>query len=175
MHKGNQRVCALLAVDKVYRRVSNDLTTWMSFAQLDKAPADDEDPMSTLLVDEFFYIAWCWFVITFVAAYTFHPRLRSGAVKLLRAPRKVLVLSSLGQMLTIFGYYLSQFGYSWYYQANVVHACESSLNQCFNLLIAIFLYRFLGIGRSSAASGVRSKMASCVVVSIRSILLSAGE
>jgi len=130
------------------------------------------ESVSTALEDEFFYIAWCWFVIVFAFTYLCHPRLRRGVINLRHLSIKVLVLSSFGQVLTILGYYLSQFGYSWYYQASVVHACESSLNQVFNLVLAVVLYRFFGLGRSSAASGVPAKLASCTIVSAGLFMLS---
>jgi len=124
---------------------------------------------------EFFFVAWCGFVVSFCVIFALIPTLRQKFIDLARVPRKIVILSAAGQALTLFGYYLSQFAYSWYYQASIVHAAESSLSQGINLVFAVVGLKLLGIGRESAVSNLKIKIISCVVVSIGLFMLTLTE
>mmetsp|Transcript_19218 Transcript_19218/g.31538 ORF Transcript_19218/g.31538 Transcript_19218/m.31538 type:complete len:483 (+) Transcript_19218:323-1771(+) len=124
---------------------------------------------------EFFFIAWSSFVIIFCFIFALAPHYRQKFIDLRKIPRKILVLSSVGQVLTLVGYYFSQFAYSWYYQASIVHAAEASLSQAFNLLFAIIAQKLLGYGRESSITNLRIKMISCVVVSVGLFMLGMHE
>lgn len=124
---------------------------------------------------EFFFIAWCGFAVVFCLVYGTVPNLRQRFIDLQNIPRRVIFFSSLGQVLTLFGYYLSQFAYSWYYQASIVHAAEASLSQGLNLLFALGALKIFGVGRESAISNLRVKVLSCVIVSLGLFLLTISE
>jgi len=124
-----------------------------------------------VLENEFFFIAWCWFVISFAFAYGLHPRLQEEYQDLRKISPKIIALAGLGQVIMFIGYYSSQFGYSWFYQASVVHAAEASMAQGFNLIAAFIAKRFFNVGRDSAIQGMRYKVISVVVVSIGLFLI----
>lgn len=120
---------------------------------------------------EFFFIAWCGFVLTFCCFFGLIPTFRQKFIEIKNIPRKILLLSSIGQIFTLAGYFFSQYGYSLYYQASIVHAAESSLSQAMNLIFAVIAYKFLGLGRDSAVSNLKVKILSCIVVSIGLFML----
>ncbi|GBG24179.1 Hypothetical Protein FCC1311_003972 [Hondaea fermentalgiana] len=124
---------------------------------------------------EFFFIAWCGFAVVFCIVYALVPSLRQRFIDLQNIPRKIIFFSGFGQLLTLFGYYLSQFAYSWYYQASIVHAAEASLSQGLNLLFALGALKLLGVGRESAVSNLRIKILSCLIVSVGLFMLTMGE
>ena len=124
-----------------------------------------------VLENEFFFIAWCWFAVSFAFAFALHPRLQEEYAGLKRIPYRILFLAGLGQVFMFVGYYSSQFGYSWFYQASVVHAAEASMAQGFNLVLAFVAKRFFNLGRDSAVLGLKYKVASVVVVSIGLFLI----
>lgn len=118
------------------------------------------------LENEFFFIAWCWFVIAFAFSYALNSRLRNEYYKLFQISTRIIILSGFGQCLTLFGYYASQFGYSWFYQPSVVHAAEASLAQAFNLLLAFVAKKWFDLGRESAISDMLFKVLSVIVVTV---------
>mmetsp|Transcript_10263 Transcript_10263/g.11833 ORF Transcript_10263/g.11833 Transcript_10263/m.11833 type:complete len:486 (+) Transcript_10263:92-1549(+) len=125
-----------------------------------------QDLASSALENEFFFVAWCWFSIAFAFHFAFLPRLTRKVEALpFHIPIKTLFYSAVSQVLTIVGFYLSSFAYAWFYQASVVHATESSLQQAFNLTIAYLLRILWSLGRDSAITGMKYKVISCVVVS----------
>lgn len=126
-----------------------------------------QDLDAAALEDEFFFVAWCWFVIVFAVSFAFHPRLKAKMNALqYNIPLKVLIWSSIGQLLTMLGYYVSAFAYAWYYQASIVHAAETSLQQALNLGFAYVLRRVFNLGRASAIKGMRYKVVSCITVTV---------
>jgi hypothetical protein len=124
-----------------------------------------------VLENEFFFIAWCWFVISFAFAYGLHPRLQEEYQALRKISPKIIALAGLGQVIMFIGYYSSQFGYSWFYQASVVHAAEASMAQGFNLIAAFIAKRCFNVGRDSAVQGMKYKVISVFVVSIGLFLI----
>eukprot|EP00924_Labyrinthula_sp_SR-Ha-C_P001327 maker-scaffold_44-snap-gene-0.47-mRNA-1 protein AED:0.00 eAED:0.00 QI:90/1/1/1/1/1/2/64/391 len=126
-----------------------------------------KDLAASTLENEFFYLAWCWFSITFVFSFTLIPRLNGKIVNLQYVQgRKTLIYSALSQVLTLLAFYFSAFAYARFYQASVVHAAESSLEQGFNLLFAFVLKTFFNVGRNSAVEDLKSKVLSCCVITI---------
>eukprot|EP00514_Thraustochytrium_sp_LLF1b_P008952 CAMPEP_0184548608 /NCGR_PEP_ID=MMETSP0199_2-20130426/6294_1 /TAXON_ID=1112570 /ORGANISM="Thraustochytrium sp., Strain LLF1b" /LENGTH=496 /DNA_ID=CAMNT_0026943229 /DNA_START=105 /DNA_END=1595 /DNA_ORIENTATION=+ len=124
---------------------------------------------------EFFFIAWCGFVVTFCLTFSLVPFYRDRFINLKKIPVKVLVLSSFGQALTMLGYFTSQFAYSWFYQASIVHAAEASLSQAVNLLLAVIAFKVFALGRASAVDNLKIKLVSSVVVSFGLFLLAISE
>ncbi|KAH9253728.1 hypothetical protein BASA81_008346 [Batrachochytrium salamandrivorans] len=119
-----------------------------------------------VMENEFFFLAWCWFVIAFAFAYGLHPRLQEEYQGLRKIAPKTIALAGVGQVVMFVGYYSSQFGYSWFYQASVVHAAESSMAQGFNLILAFIAKRCFNVGRDSAVQGMKYKMISVCVVTV---------
>jgi len=119
-----------------------------------------------VLENEFFFIAWCWFVVSFSFAYGLHPRLQEEYIGLQRVSPRMLVLAGVGQVLMVIGYYSSSFGYSWFYNVSVVHAAEASMAQGFNLIAAFTAKTCFNVGRDSAVQGMRYKVVSVVIVSV---------
>jgi len=117
-----------------------------------------------ILENEFFFIAWCWFAISFALSYALNPKLRQEFIGLWKLPVKIIVFSAFGQCLTLSGYYLSQFAYSLFYQVSVVHGAEASLGQAFNLITAFIAKKFFNIGRDSAVSNMKIKIISVTIV-----------
>jgi hypothetical protein len=124
-----------------------------------------------LLENEFFFIAWCWFCVTFAFAYGLHPQLQNEYFALRSVPIRLVLLAALGQVFMFVGYYCSQFAYSWYYSASVVHAVEASMAQTLNLILSAIAKRCFNLGRDSAVSGMKFKLISVVVVSIGLFLI----
>ncbi len=123
---------------------------------------------------EFFFVAWCGFVVCTAFVFSFVPNFRERFINLRDLPRKVIILSALGQLLTLVGYFFSQYAYALYYQASIVHAAETSGEQALNLLFAVVAQQ-LGFGRESATDNLRIKMLSCVVVSVGLFMAGASE
>ena len=130
---------------------------------------------TTDLEAEFFFIAWCGFSLTFCLLFALVPWLRQKFLDLRKIPRNIVMLSSFGQALTILGYYCSQYGFSMYYQASIVHACEASLSQFTTLVFVIIAYKCFGIGRETAVEDLGIKIASCLIVSFGLFLLAYSE
>mmetsp|Transcript_19007 Transcript_19007/g.24179 ORF Transcript_19007/g.24179 Transcript_19007/m.24179 type:complete len:558 (+) Transcript_19007:199-1872(+) len=125
-----------------------------------------QDLAASALENEFFYVAWCSYSISFALSFAFIPRFNRKISELpYHIPIKILFFSAFSQCLTLLGFYFSAFAYAWFYQASVVHAAESSLQQAFNLIIAYMLRKLFNTGRESAIKGMRYKIISCVVVS----------
>jgi hypothetical protein len=124
-----------------------------------------------VLENEFFFIAWCWFVVSFSFAYGLHPRLQDEYLALQHVSVRVLALAGLGQVIMVVGYYSSSFGYSWFYQASVVHAAEASMAQGFNLIAAYVAKTCFNVGRDSAVQGMKYKVISVVIVSVGLFLI----
>lgn len=127
---------------------------------------------ASALEEEFFYLAWCWFSISFVLSFAFIPRLNNKLATLLyKISTKTLIFSALSQVLTLVAFYFSAFAYAWFYQASIVHAAESSLEQALNLILAYILKKTFDVGRESAITGMKQKILSCFIVSIGLFLL----
>lgn len=124
---------------------------------------------------EFFFIAWCGFVVCFCSVFALTPSLRQKLIDLRDVPKKMSAFASTAQLLTLAGFYMSQYAYLWYYQASIVHAAEASLSQGLNLFFAIIAFKLFGLGRASAVENLGIKALSCVVVSIGLFLLSSSE
>jgi len=145
-----------------------------------KLEGQGTDGGPNVLENEFFFIAWCWFVVSFAFAYGLHPRLQEEYQALRKISPRILALAGLGQVIMFIGYYSSQFGYSWFYQASVVHAAESSMAQGFNLIAAFIAKRCFNVGRDSAIQGMKYKVISVIIVSVGLFMIafqdvSAGE
>ncbi len=128
-----------------------------------------------LLENEFFFLAWCWFLVCFALAYGIHPRLQDEYQGLWRLPPRMVLLAAFGQFIMFVGYYFSQFGYSWFYQASVVHAAEASMAQAFNLITAYIFKRCFNVGRDSAINGMKYKVVSVFIVTIGLVLIAFRE
>lgn len=127
---------------------------------------------ATSMEHEFFYLAWCWFSISFALSFALIPRLSQKLTSLLYTiPRKTIFFSAVSQILTLLAFYFSAFAYAWFYQASIVHAAESSLEQAFNLILAFILKRFFNVGRDSSIGNMKVKIVSCVVISIGLFLI----
>ena len=129
------------------------------------------DQNENILENEFFFIAWCWFVVAFAFTYGLHPRLQEEYQDLTKVSPKTLALAGLGQIIMFVGYYFSQFGYSWFYQASVVHAAEASMAQAFNLIAAFVAKKCFNLGRDSAVQAMKYKVISVIIVSVGLFLI----
>jgi hypothetical protein len=98
------------------------------------------------------------------------PMFRRGVMSMSKIGTKFLFLSALGEMLSLSGYYVISFSYHWYYNSGVVSAAEGSLNQFFNLILAIIFKKYFNFGRN--VDNIRSKLLSCVLVTAGLVLAS---
>eukprot|EP01133_Synstelium_polycarpum_P008699 gene8699-10219_t len=102
--------------------------------------------------------------ITFLFLILFVAKFRRSAVAILYIRKKYVLLSALGEVLSITGYFFVSISYHRYYNGGVVSATEGALNQMFNLIAAILLKRFLNFGRD--VKRIKEKVYSCVLVTI---------
>ncbi|KAF2075641.1 hypothetical protein CYY_003064 [Polysphondylium violaceum] len=108
--------------------------------------------------------------LTFLALIVFNKRFKESAFSLSGIPRKYVVLSAIGEILSLAGYFFVSISYHLYYNSGIVSAAEGALNQFFNLIVAILLRKFLRFGRD--VKRVREKLYSCIIVSIGLVLTS---
>jgi len=106
----------------------------------------------------------------FLALFVVVPTFRNNILAIGKIDNKFLLLSGLGEVLSISGYFSISFSYAWYYNSGVVSAAEGALNQFFNLILAIVFKKYFNFGRT--VENIRSKLLSCVFVSIGLILAS---
>ncbi|GAM28317.1 hypothetical protein SAMD00019534_114930 [Acytostelium subglobosum LB1] len=107
---------------------------------------------------------------TFLFLVVFVGRYRRSANELLVMRPKYILLSSLGEMFSMSGYFFVSISYHLYYNSGVVSATEGALNQLFNLLLAIFLKKVFNFGRE--VKRIREKLYSCAIVSVGLVLTS---
>eukprot|EP00931_Biecheleriopsis_adriatica_P067431 TRINITY_DN41573_c0_g1_i1.p1 TRINITY_DN41573_c0_g1~~TRINITY_DN41573_c0_g1_i1.p1 ORF type:complete len:444 (+),score=63.14 TRINITY_DN41573_c0_g1_i1:25-1356(+) len=85
------------------------------------------------------------------------PSLRSHVVGLHKVDLRCFGVALLGECLSMLGVCLVTFSYASFYEPSVVNAVEGGLQQLFNLVFAVALHRFLGLGR-----GVEQMPVKCV-------------
>ncbi|EFA80276.1 hypothetical protein PPL_07103 [Heterostelium album PN500] len=83
---------------------------------------------------------------------------------------KFILLSALGELFSLSGYFFVSISYHLYYNSGVVSATEGALNQLFNLILAIILKKFFNFGRD--VKRIKEKLYSCIIVTIGLVLTS---
>eukprot|EP01132_Coremiostelium_polycephalum_P001961 gene1961-2406_t len=111
--------------------------------------------------------------MTFLFLVVFIKKFRQSAVSILMISRKYVLLSALGELFSLSGYFFVSISYHLYYNSGIVSATEGALNQLFNLLVAIFLKKFINFGRD--VKRIREKLFSVLIVSIGLLLTSSSH
>jgi len=109
-------------------------------------------------------------ILLFVALVLVIPVFRNSVLNMVAIDSKYILLSALGEVLSIAGYYVISFSYHWYYNSGIVSAAEGSLNQLFNLILAILFKKYLNFGRK--VDNIKSKLLSCLLVTSGLVLAS---
>jgi len=109
-------------------------------------------------------------LICFFVLFVFIREIREGVLHMVEIEHRFLLLSAMGEMLSLSGYYVISFSYHWYYNSGIVSAAEGSLNQFFNLILAIVFKRYFNFGRN--VENVKSKLLSCLLVTSGLVLAS---
>ncbi|EGG16104.1 hypothetical protein DFA_09776 [Cavenderia fasciculata] len=108
--------------------------------------------------------------LTFLFLILFIPRFRRSTYDLLYIRRKYVLLSALGEVLSLAGYFFVSISYHLYYNGGIVSATEGALNQLFNLVVAIILKKTINFGRD--VKRIKEKLYSCLIVTVGLILTS---
>eukprot|EP00026_Physarum_polycephalum_P008055 Phypoly_transcript_08132.p1 GENE.Phypoly_transcript_08132~~Phypoly_transcript_08132.p1 ORF type:complete len:372 (+),score=18.63 Phypoly_transcript_08132:303-1418(+) len=92
---------------------------------------------------------WAFLIVTlwgnticFAAMCIFIPHYRNQIMSMGNVTSKFVVLSCLGEIFSLSGYFAISFSYALYYNSGVVSAAEGALNQLFNLILAIVFKKY---------------------------------
>ena len=110
-------------------------------------------------------------VFSFMAVYFSVPRLRAEVRTLRHCHRRHMVVCFAAEMLNWVAFFVATYGYTSHAaNVNVINVAEVALNQIMNLVTAVFMLKFLRMGRDDAVSNLSAKVLSCVLVTTGIVL-----